>query len=143
MVKARLIFGVILLMVLAVVAGACAKSSLAPLENTTWILESYGEPDNLKALIAGTEITATFDSTEKQVNGSAGCNHYFGDYEISNSQLTFLVLGHTEMYCLEPEGAMEQEEQYLKILNAAESFQVQDGKLRITSGDKVLIYTAK
>jgi len=113
------------------------------LEDTLWALQSYGEPDNLKAVLADTEITATFDSAEKRVNGSAGCNSYFGDYQLSDNTLTFLVIGHTEMYCMEPEGAMEQETQYLKTLNSAESYQVKDGTLQVNSGDEILIYTAK
>lgn len=141
MIKPRFVFTVIPLTILALMVGACSKPSLAPLEDTTWILESYGEPDNLKTVLEGTKITATFDSSKKQVNGSAGCNSYFGDYQISNNKLTFLVIGHTEMYCLEPEGVMEQEQQYLKALQAAESFQVQEGKLQIKSGRQILIYT--
>ena len=36
---------------------------------------------------------------------------------------------------------MEQEEHYLKVFKAAESFEIQDGKLEITSGKLILIYT--
>lgn len=141
MIKSRLILAIITLTTLALMAGACSKPGLAPLEDTTWRLESYGEPGNLKTVLEATQITATFDRSRKQVNGSAGCNSYFGDYQISDDKLTFLTIGHTEMYCLEPEGVMEQEQQYLKILQAAESFQVMEGKLQIKSGEQILIYT--
>lgn len=143
MIKPSTLFGFILLVVVALTFGACAKPSTAPLEDTTWILESYGEQGNLLTVLEGTEITATFGSAEKRVNGSAGCNGYFGDYELSNNKLTFLVMGHTEMYCMEPEGAMEQETQYLKTLNNAESYQVKDGTLQVNSGNEILIYTTK
>lgn len=143
MIKQSTFLGVILLIVLAFTFGACAKPGSAPLEDTTWILKSYGEQGNLLTVLEGTEITATFDSAEKRVSGSAGCNSYFGDYQLNDNTLTFLVIGHTEMYCMEPEGAMEQETQYLKTLNSAESYQVKDGTLQVNSGDEVLIYTAK
>jgi len=136
-------FGAILLIVLALTFGACAKPSPTPLEDATWILESYGEQGNLLTMLEGTEITATFDSAEKQVNGSAGCNSYFGDYQLSDNELTFTIIGHTEMYCMEPEGVMEQETQYLKTLNSAESYQVKDGTLQVNCGNEILIYTAK
>jgi len=143
MIKLRFISVVILLVTLALFIGACTKSGPSPIEDTTWILESYGEPDNLNAVLEGTEITATFNSAKKQVNGSTGCNSYFGDYQINSDRLTFSMIGHTEMYCMDPAGVMEQEEQYLRVLNAAESFQVRDGKLQITAGNQILIYTTR
>ena len=44
------------------------------------------------------------------------------------------------MYRMDPPGVMEQEEQYLKALKAAESFVIQNGTLKITSGKLILIY---
>jgi len=66
--------------------------------------------------LADTLTTATFDSTKGQVTGSAGCNTYFGSYDANKSKLTIGVIAATEMYCLEPEGVMDQEQEYLKIL---------------------------
>ncbi|GAH09343.1 unnamed protein product, partial [marine sediment metagenome] len=37
----------------------------------------------------------------------------------------------------------EQEQKYLKALQAAESYEIRDGKLRITCGAEVLIFVAK
>ena len=120
------------------------------LEDTTWILESYGEPGNLQAVLEGTEITALFDSTEGQVRGSAGANHYFGGYQINGNQLSIQQIAHTEMFRLDPEGVMEQantqqeqEYQYLNALQSAESYQIQDGKLQVDCGGRILIYTAQ
>ncbi len=110
------------------------------IEDITWMLESYGEPENLQAVLEGTEITAIFDSAEGQVTGSAGCNSYFADYEASGSELSILELAWTEMGCPEPQGILEQETQYLQALQAAESYKIEDGKLQITSGNQVLIY---
>jgi len=113
------------------------------LEDTTWMLQSYGEQDNLNAVLEGTEITAFFDSAVGQVNGSAGCNSYSGGYEIDDSELSILQLANTEMACLEPEGTMDQEQQYLSLLQAAESYRVEDGALQINCGGQVLLYTAE
>ncbi len=110
------------------------------LEDITWILESYGEPESLQTVLDGTEITALFDSAEGQISGSAGANHYFGDYQISKNKLSIREIAHTEMYRLDPEGVMEQEEYYLKTLQAVESYKIEDGKLQITSGTKILIF---
>lgn len=129
-----------LTMIFLLVAGCTSAPTASDLEDKTWVLESYGEPGNLKPVIEGTRITATFDSAEGQVSGSAGCNSYFGDYQI-NGKLSIPVLASTEMYCLDPEGVMEQESEYLKMLQTAGSYRIQDGKLQIDCGNQILVYT--
>lgn len=118
----------------------CSGSSSDKLEDTKWVLESYGDRDNPQDVIEGTEITATFNSKDDQVNGSAGCNHYFGGYEMKDG-LSVGMVGSTEMWCGEPEGRMDQETEYLKILQAAEDYTINDDTLTIDCGDDVLIYT--
>jgi hypothetical protein len=44
------------------------------------------------------------------------------------------------MGCPEPQGILEQETQYLQALQSAESYEIEDGKLQITSGNQVLIF---
>jgi len=145
MYKRKLYLGIIVLALLILIAGACSKvaEDTVTLKDTAWILESYGVQGNSQAVLEGTEITATFDGAEGRVHGSSGCNTYGGDYHISGSELSISALYNTEMACLEPEGIMEQEVQYLKLLLSAESYQIQDGKLQINSGDQVLIFSAK
>jgi predicted secreted protein len=46
------------------------------------------------------------------------------------------------MYRLDPEGVMEQEEYYLKTLQSAENYRLEDGKLQISSGNQVLTFRA-
>ncbi len=128
------------LLVISVIGlTACGTGSLA-FEDTKWALESYGEKGNPQPVLADTETTATFDSAKGQVTGSAGCNTYFSSYDANKSKLTIGAIAATEMYCLEPEGVMDQEKEYLKILGAAESYQIQDGKLQISSGNQLLIF---
>jgi heat shock protein HslJ len=129
---------VIFLVLLAIWLVACKGGSVA-FENKEWVLESYGEPENAQSVIEGSEITATFNSTEHEVSGSAGCNSYFGDYEVDGSSLSIPLVGNTEMYCLEPEGVMDQEEQYLGSLGLAESYEIEDGRLRITCSDGTVL----
>ena len=111
------------------------------LEDKKWTLQSYGEPGNLKDVIVDTEITAEFVSSEGTVKGSAGCNSYFGSYELEGSQLSIPgPIGATEMYCVEPEGVMEQEQEYLATLQLAESYEINDDELTIHCGNQVLIF---
>jgi len=143
--KGKLYFGIILLILVALIAGACAKEveDEDKFEDTKWVLESYGEKGNLQSVLEGTEINATFESAEHQVRGSAGCNSYFGEYEVSGNQITISQIANTEMYCLDPEGVMEQEQEYLKILQTTDSYEIHDGKLQINSDGKVLVFSIK
>ena len=131
-----LIFLVIITIGLA--AWTCTNTEAATLEDTTWVLESYGQQDNMTAVIEGSEITAIFDSSEGQVKGSAGCNNYFAGYKVDDNQLSIYDAGSTSMFC---EGVMEQENRYLALLQGAETFQIQSGQLLIfCSGNQVLTY---
>jgi len=130
---------IILLLVFNVVGLVACGPTRTILDDTKWVLESYGEPGNLKAVVADTEITAEFVSDEQTVKGSAGCNSYFGSYEVEGSQLSIPgPIAVTEMACLEPEGIMDQEQEYLAILESAETFKIEGNQLQINSGDKVL-----
>ena len=131
-----------LLVLITIGLTACTgKTEAMALENTPWVLESYGEQGNLQAILEGSEITAIFDSAEGKVKGSAGCNNYFAGYEIKNNELSISDAGSTMMFCGEPKGVMDQEQQYLALLGGAESFQIQGSQLRIlSSGDQVLIF---
>ena len=96
---------------------------------------------DLQAVIADTEITAEFASAEETVKGSAGCNSYFGSYKLKGSQLSIPgPIGATEMYCMEPEGVMDQEQEYLAVLQLAESYEIDGDKLQINCGSQVLIF---
>lgn len=132
----RLLFLVATLTVLAL--AACTAPEL---ENRRWVLVAYGEPERLQTVLPGSEIIATFDSTQATVSGSAGCNRYWGSYRLRGSQLSIGRLTHTEMACREPGGVMEQEQRYLRLLATAESYQVLGPGLRIScSGGQVLLY---
>ena len=133
--------------VVALLAGAaCVTQTPAkpPLENTTWVLGSYGEQGNLQPVIEGVKVTAEFDSTEGRVTGSAGCNSYFADYEAKDTDLSISALFWTERGCVGPEGVMEQEQKYLAALGAAESYEIKDDQLRVFYADGgVLVFAVQ
>ena len=115
------------------------ETSAVDFENITWVLDSYGQPGNLQAVLRDTEITVEFESEGGQVVGSAGCNRYFGAYELDGNKLSIVgPIGSTKMAC--PEQIMEQEQEYMKSLQAAVSVLIEDGELQITSGEQVLVF---
>jgi uncharacterized lipoprotein YbaY len=108
------------------------------LEDHLWILERYGG----EKVLAGTRITAEFK--DNQVTGPAGCNNYFASYERTESALEVGPIGSTRMMCSVPEGIMEQESVYLALLESANTYQIEAGRLKVQndSGELVLIYDA-
>ncbi|MFC1953226.1 DUF4382 domain-containing protein [Chloroflexota bacterium] len=111
-------------------------------EDIKWMLVSYGESDNPIIVLENTEITALFDSASRKVTGSAGCNNYFGEYELIQNELTIKTsIGSTRMAC--PEPVMGQETEYLEILQNIESYEINGNQLRTMSGNKVLLFSQK
>jgi heat shock protein HslJ len=110
------------------------------LEGRRWTLESYanngGEP---VSLLPGTEITIEF--REGQVSGNAGCNGYFGSYEVGDNNLSISDVAMTEMFCAEPEGVMDQESAYLAVLRTAAAYQIMEDQLQITDVDGATVLT--
>ena len=138
----KTLLGALAVGTLLVTLGAAGCSSGgADLSGKPWVLKSYGDADNPTAVIAGTEVTAEFSDGE--VGGSAGCNHYFGSYEVDGEKLTFGPLASTEMWCEEPEGRMDQEYSYLQALGKAGQYEIKDGELIITGTDDQVVTFAE
>lgn len=80
--------------------------------------------------VQGTKLTLSFE--DGRVSGSAGCNTYFGDYEVSKGTLKVGPLGMTKKLC-SPE-IMAQEALFSKFLASVDSFKIDDdGALIIKS----------
>ena len=124
---------------IALAIAACSAPD-SMLDDTKWFLRTYGESNNLEAIIEDTEITATFDSAEGEVSGSGGCNTYFARYEVKGGKLSISEMAFTEMACVSPEGVMEQEQEFLSLLANAQSFQADDTTLTIICLDGRQLY---
>jgi heat shock protein HslJ len=115
----------------------------APLEGTPWRLDSYVNAQGESVgVLPDTEITAQFEAGE--IGGSAGCNRYFGSYEVEGDKLTIGPLASTEMYCY-PDEVMDQEMAYLAALGGAASYLVEGDRLEIadSAGLTVLVFAVR
>jgi heat shock protein HslJ len=122
------------------VPAQAPPSGEGTLEGTPWSLDSYlNDQGDLVDVLADTEVTAQFEAGE--IGGSAGCNRYFGSYEIEGDKLTIGPLGSTEMYCL-PDEVMEQERGFLAALSGAASYRIEGEGLEIANseGETVLVF---
>jgi heat shock protein HslJ len=133
---------IILLLAVGTWLAGCAGPAGEPLEDITWVLESYGEPGNTNAVLPDAEVTVMFESSSGEVGGSAGCNHFGGTYKLDGNKLTLPgPMMVTEMWC--GDQLNDQENEYLDALHSAQSFEITDGKLTINCRDTVLIYRPK
>ena len=114
-------------------AGLIGVQACAParnvLEGTEWQLIHMGKT----SMVEGTQITLRFGSDE--ASGKASCNSYFAHYESRGSTLSMDGIGSTEMWCMDPEGIMDQEFLYLNNLSNIDSFSVADNQLTIILND--------
>ena len=111
------------------------------LEGTDWMMVSYLNQDGeLTPSLPGTSATALFQNGE--LNGNAGCNGYFGSYEVDGSNLSVGPLASTEMFCGSPPGVMDQELGYLSALGRAANYAIENEQLVIANeaGEIVLVY---
>jgi len=137
-------FGFLLaVLLLASVLGLVAcGSGASPIEDTTWVLESYGEPGMMKLPLPNIQITVYFDSATEELTGDAGCNTYSGGYQLNDNQISFPGgLAITEMWC--GGEVAQQEAEYMQMFTAADSFEVNNGNLQLNCDGKLIIYNKK
>lgn len=93
------------------------------LADTAWTVIGYNTGTQaVRSVISGVELSLEFDESEN-VSGSSGCNTFSGIFETSGEytvvggqMLNIGELASTKVACLQPEGVMEQEAQFLAAL---------------------------
>ena len=101
------------------------------IENMQWELVALGEillPDEDGAENA----TLTLQSADKRINGSTGCNKFFGTYALKGPQLSFGGIGMTKMACMEP-AATRLEQRFVEALGRVNGYRVNEKVLELLS----------
>jgi heat shock protein HslJ len=71
---------------------------IAGIEDTKWQLVELSN-ESVSPLAGEKRPHILLDSTQKKATGFAGCNNFFGGYEIDEDALTFGPVGSTRMTC--------------------------------------------
>jgi heat shock protein HslJ len=115
----------------------------ADLKNTQWVLQAYGDPENLQSVEPATTVTAVFTgpagSDEGTIVGFGGCNPYSTNYTVADNQLTVQPVLSTMAFCAV---GSDQESLYLGLLGEAETFEIVGKQLLVTGPNGVLIYSS-
>lgn len=113
------------------------------LEGSSWEVISYNNgKGGVISVIIGTEITANFGE-DGQLTGNASCNNYFAPYETDDNNITIGPAGTNRMACQEPEGIMEQEQQYLAALETAATYKITGLDMEMRTAEGSLVATFK
>lgn len=121
---------------LALAACGSSAASTAPdpaaIPGTTWTVSSIGGV----ATVAGSQPTITFGA-DGNLNGTTGCNNYFGPYKLDGGSIEIGDLGSTLMLCEGPVGA--QEVTFMAALPKSTAWSIgSDGNLTLT-GDADIV----
>ncbi len=102
----------------------------ATLEETEWQAAGINNGKGGVVSTATTSLsTAVF--AEGQLSGTGGCNQFTATYESEGDQITIGPAAATRMFCEEPEGIMDQEQQYFEALSRARTFSLTPEKLEL------------
>ena len=128
---------VALIMALGACAGAAGSYLPPELDGSSeWLLIDL---DGQKPL-AGAEILLTIDRTQLKLSGNAGCNRFMGGFKDTGEQLEVGPLGLTKRFCGHPKGLMQQESQFVYILQGVSHLALDGNRLNAHGGNGSLVF---
>ena len=78
-----------------VLSAYAQKRNIYTLNETSWELAKIQQKDKILSIPKGTNITINF--SKDGINGHSAVNKYFGNYKISNDNISISGIGATEM----------------------------------------------
>lgn len=121
--------------------AAFAPAAVTELPGSSWLVTGYYVNQAIVSPAIGSELSIYFDPGNT-VEGSAGCNRFFGPFQAADSSLTIGALATTSAFCAEPEGIMAQETAFLMALQSAATYSIQGSLLEIRSADGAIAIQA-
>jgi heat shock protein HslJ len=100
------------------------------LEGTHWQASGINNGKGGVVSSANTQL-ATARFKDGKVGGHAGCNTFNASYEIKGEQITMGPAMTTRMHCAEPDGIMDQEQEYLQALSRVRVYELTDTGLKL------------
>ncbi len=117
---------------------AVYKAQSQDLAGTDWEVTAYNNGQQaVVGALEGTALTASFGE-DGSLSGNSGCNQFTGPYTVDGNQITIGPLASTMMMCSDPEGAMDQEAQFLIALQSAANYEIEGNVLQLRTKDDAL-----
>lgn len=110
-----------------------APGAADPLTDSQWILTEITQGGEKILPLEGTQVALQFGAAGDAF-GMGGCNNYSTAYTIQGDTIAFGEVVSTKMACT-PAGVMEQEQQYLSLLQEASVFALADSTLTLSGAE--------
>jgi heat shock protein HslJ len=121
---------------------SCMKQATPPpgaeaagIEGIQWYLTEVGGSP-VSPMADDKQPHILLDPAQKRATGFAGCNHFFGSYELDGFSLTFGPMGATRMACPDLETGLEAS--VFEALENTRKWKKVEGDLLLLDGDAVL-----
>ena len=113
---------------------SCVPPVDEPLENTYWKLQEL-DGQAVTTPEGQREAHMILQPAESRVGGNAGCNNFFGGYQLDGETLRFGQTGATMMAC--PDG-MDTEQAFLAALGKVDRYAIKGAILHLYEGETEL-----
>ena len=117
---------IIIISLLISILISCSSSkekASATITDKNWMLK---ELNGTPVPVTGTKQPfIILHKKESRVNGNAGCNNFFGSYQINGVQITISNVGATKMACQD----MELENNFFQLLQSPLTFSINGDEL--------------
>lgn len=105
--------------------------------DVTWIVERLADDDGSMApVLEDSVLTISFGGD--RIWGSSGCNSYSGPCDLGET-VTIGPLAGTMMFCMAPDGVMDQERRFLDLLHGVDVVRVEEDELVLARGGTILV----
>ena len=116
---------------------ATLASQVQSLAGTSWNVTMINNGRQaVVGIVDGSTVTMAFDRAGR-VSGSTGCNQYNAAYTADGNTLRFSAVASTRMACADP-AVDEQEQAFLRALEAVESLHFESDRLDLRAADGAL-----
>lgn len=107
------------------------------LNSAAFFLESINGDQLDTESLSGNLPSISFHPEENKITGFAGCNRYFGSYEISNDSLSIGIIEATKMAC----NHLDIEQRFLSAIGDQKfRWLIEDKKLVLRNDKNVVIF---
>jgi heat shock protein HslJ len=107
-----------------------AAAKPTTLEDSPW--QATGINNGRGGVVSSkTTHLATALFANDKISGNTGCNNFTVSYQIKGEQITIGRAVTTRKHCAEPDGIMEQEQQYLQALARAHTYTLKPDRLEL------------
>jgi heat shock protein HslJ len=115
----------------------CGEAFSAPVgpESVEWRLLQLGGAA-VPRLPGNRQASMLLDPAKRQASGFAGCNNFFGGYELAGATLKFRPLAATRKACADGESTVETK--YFQALARTRGWKIDAGELLLLDGTEVL-----